>query len=148
MGNRAVIVFESMPTVGIYLHWNGGPESVLAFLEATKRRGARSPDDDATYGFARLVQTIADFMSQDGDYELSIGVGPLALLDTDNGDNGTYWVGPDWKVIRREHNSESDRALQPSALDTFRRNGYPSQHEQYESILEAVASLTHAEGER
>lgn len=37
MGNRAVISFdENDNATGVYLHWNGGPESVLAFLAAAK----------------------------------------------------------------------------------------------------------------
>jgi len=106
VGNRAVIILESMPSVGVYVHWNGGPESVLAFLEATRRRGSRSPAGDATYAFARLVQTIADYFER-GDGEgrglLSVGAGPVELLDTDNGDNGTYVIGDDWEISRREH---------------------------------------------
>ena len=38
MGNRAVITFSGSRStgVGIYLHWNGGLESVLAFLDAVR----------------------------------------------------------------------------------------------------------------
>jgi hypothetical protein len=40
MGNRAVISFsEAKTATGIYLHWNGGPESILAFLDAAKKLG-------------------------------------------------------------------------------------------------------------
>ena len=101
MGNRAVIAFESMPSIGIYVHWNGGEESVLAFLEATKRRGARA--GDTTYGFARLTQTIGDYFCRGKETELlSVGVGPMDRLDTE-GDNGTYWIGDDFDIVRREH---------------------------------------------
>ena len=99
MGNRAVIALESMPEIGIYVHWNGEIESVQAFIEATKRRGARNPGGDSTYALARLVQTIADHF---GDTGCSVGVGPMDQLDCDNYDNGVYWVGDDWKIIRRE----------------------------------------------
>lgn len=107
MGNRAVFVLESMPTVGIYVHWNGGPESVLAFIEATKQRKARSPGSDPTYCFARLVQTTADYFNRGTimtNAELtSVGVGPLDQLDTDNGDNGVYWIADDWSISKRQH---------------------------------------------
>jgi len=45
MGNRAVITASELQTVGvgIYLHWNGGPESVLAFLDVARERGFRDP---------------------------------------------------------------------------------------------------------
>ena len=49
MGNRAVLEFKD--GTGIYLHWNGGPESVLAFLDAAKEgvkaNRARVDEDDA-----------------------------------------------------------------------------------------------------
>ena len=98
MGNRAVITFESMPEVGIYLHWNGGPESVLAFIEITRQRGARAPKGDSHYAFARLTQTIAEFFSTTGDYVCSVGVGPTSQLDVDNGDNGQYVIANDWTI--------------------------------------------------
>ena len=45
MGNRAVVIFDDDPNVGsslgVYLHWNGGPESVLAFMQATQERCSR-----------------------------------------------------------------------------------------------------------
>lgn len=111
MGNRAVIALESMPTVGIYVHWNGGEESVEAFLEEAKRRKLRSPESDPTYAFGRLVQLIGDFFSQgeEPSYETSLGVGPLDMLDADNGDNGTYWIADDWTIARREHASPYSR---------------------------------------
>ncbi len=36
MGNRAYVVFESGKerSPAVYLHWNGGPESIYAFLHA------------------------------------------------------------------------------------------------------------------
>ena len=52
MGNRAVITAslsndpQTSNDIGIYLHWNGGRDSVEAFLEYCKRRGFRPPDQD------------------------------------------------------------------------------------------------------
>ena len=91
MGNRAVIAFQEEnwntvqpDSVGIYLHWNGGPDSVTAFLDAAKQLGVR-PDD---YGVARLCQIIGNWFGG----TLSLGIGKCRTLDTDNGDNGTYVV--------------------------------------------------------
>ena len=92
MGNRAVIAFQeerltmiASDTVGIYLHWNGGPESVTAFLDAAKELGVRSENE---YGAARLCQIIGNWFGG----TLSIGIGTCRTMDTDNGDNGTYVV--------------------------------------------------------
>ena len=107
MGNRAVIAFQeerltmiASDTVGIYLHWNGGPESVEAFLTAAKELGVR-PDD---YGIARLCQIIGNWFGG----TLSIGIGTCRTMDTDNGDNGTYVVdlkNHGWKIARHIHGS-------------------------------------------
>ena len=40
MGNRAVVTNKNQD-IGIYLHWNGGPESVCAFLTYAKALGVR-----------------------------------------------------------------------------------------------------------
>lgn len=93
MGNRAVIA-ENMNGTGIYLHWNGGRDSVEAFLKYCELRGFRSGD----YGLARLAQVIGNFFGGG----LSVGIGPVKELDTDNGDNGTYII-KDWKIVDRKY---------------------------------------------
>ena len=66
MGNRAVITWEKKEdpkqshSLGIYLHWNGGIESVSAFLKYCELKGYRAPDSDC-YGYARICQVIGNF---------------------------------------------------------------------------------------
>ncbi len=96
MGNRAVITTEDH-RVGTYIHWNGGRDSVEAFLEYCRLHGYRKPEDD-DYGWARLCQVICNFIGADG---CSVGIDTFDRLDTDNGDNGTYVI-KDWKIISRE----------------------------------------------
>ncbi len=90
MGNRAVITFDKQ--VGIYLHWNGGRDSVEAFLKYCELKQHR-PDD---YGIARLAQVIGNFFGG----TTSVGVGKYSNLDCDNCDNGVYVV-KDWKIVDR-----------------------------------------------
>lgn len=98
MGNRAVIT-DKEKKFGIYVHWNGGRDSIEGFLEAARRLKYRTPEEDPTYAFARLTGIICAFFGLDDS--LGVGVGPLDELDTDNGDNGVYVVGDDWKVVGR-----------------------------------------------
>lgn len=102
MGNRAVISFKykNVPkefSPSIYLHWNGGRDSIEAFLLAHKMCEHRYGD----YGIARLIQLISNYFAGG----LSIGVSTYNNLDTDNYDNGVYWICPDtFKIIDREFN--------------------------------------------
>ena len=96
MGNRAVITTEA-EEIGVYLHWNGGRDSVEAFLAVCEQMGHRCPEDDG-YGWARLCQVIANYIG--GTY--SIGIDKIENLDCDNGDNGMYII-KDWKIIGRKH---------------------------------------------
>ena len=100
MGNRCVITtkenFENNG-VGIYLHWNGGRDSVEGFLKYCKMKGYREPTTDC-YGWAYLVTTIGNFFG-DG---LSIGVDTVNNLDCDNGDNGVYIIDG-WKIVDRKY---------------------------------------------
>ena len=100
MGNRAVITteesFESQKGIGIYLHWNGGRDSVRGFLEYCKLRSFRRPESD-DYGWARLAQVIGNFMGADG---CSVGIDDIRCLDQDNGDNGVYLI-KDWEIVGR-----------------------------------------------
>lgn len=101
MGNRAVIItkenFENNG-IGIYVHWNGGRDSIEGFLKYCEIRGFRAPDVDC-YGWARLAQVIANFMGDDG---LSVGIDTVNHLDCDNGDNGTYII-KGWEIVDREY---------------------------------------------
>lgn len=86
MGNRAVLTFDKKPTsnsLGLYLHWNGGPESVLAFVTAADRLGVR----DGDYGLARIAQIVGNYFGG----TLSLGIGKLKTLDC-TGDNGVYKI--------------------------------------------------------
>lgn len=101
MGNRAVITASDSKTngVGIYVHWNGGLESVLAFLDVARERGYRDPSSDESYGMARLCGLMHEFFGvKESD---SLGFGQLTNLDCDNGDNGVYVIGKDWTVVDR-----------------------------------------------
>lgn len=107
MGNRAVITTKENfrnNGIGIYVHWNGGRDSVEAFLKYCELKGYGSPEKDRC-GFARLTQVIANFF---GGIDTVI-VDTLYRLDRDNGDNGVYII-EDWKIVDRffMRNDEQD----------------------------------------
>lgn len=96
MGNRAVITTKE-EKIGIYLHWNGGKDSVEAFLKYCELKQHRSPDQDC-YGFARLCQVIGNFFGG----TTSIGIDVISKLDCDNDDNGMYII-EGWKIVDRKY---------------------------------------------
>ena len=110
MGNRAVITTQDK-TIGLYLHWNGGRESIDGFLAYCKIMGYRPPEEDC-YGWACLAQTCRNFFSPEG---LSVGIDLYDRLDTDNKDNGVYII-KDWKVIGREFSYGPDYQTTPEYL--------------------------------
>ena len=115
MGNRAVITnwiegetqeqFENgqNPRIGIYLHWNGGRDSVEGFLTYCKMQGYREPDYD-NYGWARLCQVIANFFGGD----TGIGIDMTEHLDCNNYDNGTYLI-EGWNIVGRYYHEGSEQ---------------------------------------
>ena len=113
MGNRAVILSASDMLasgeinpwqIGVYLHWNGGRDSVEGFLEYCRLRDFRPPEVDG-YGWARLCQVVGNFFGGDG---LSVSIGYACQLDLDNGDNGVYIIS-DWKIVGRKYEHEEQR---------------------------------------
>lgn len=96
MGNRAVIT-TSKKDLGLYLHWNGGRDSIEAFLKYCELQGFRTPEE-SSYGWARLSQVIGNFFGG----TLSLGIDKYYKLDTNNGDNGVYII-KDWQIIGREY---------------------------------------------
>ena len=102
MGNRAVISItdsNEIPTANkestpsIYLHWNGGADTIEPLLEVAKEYGLRGDD----YGIARLTQMMGNVFGG----ILSIGVENVDKLDTDNGDNGTYVIDQKFNIVDR-----------------------------------------------
>lgn len=93
MGNRAVICTKAKD-IGIYLHWNGGRDSVEAFLKYCKIHDFIPPEVDC-YGWTRLCQVIANFMGG------SVGIQKYQNLDLDNGDNGVYII-ENWEIVGRD----------------------------------------------
>lgn len=112
MGNRAVIVSHDTTKrnqnkkIGIYLHWCGSEESVKRFLEEAKNRGIRGVDSDPKYCWARLCQVIGDEFSEEGNNELSLGVGIVNYLDRKNYDNGVYYIDNDFNITKHTDGSE------------------------------------------
>ena len=99
MGNRAIIqTKESYENegIGIYLHWNGGRDSVEGFLKYCELKGYRAPDYD-DYGWARLCQVIGNFFG--GGY--SIGIDNFTKNAGEYQDNGTYII-EGWKIVDRK----------------------------------------------
>lgn len=92
MGNRAILKAKGNDNKGVYLHWNGGRDSIEAFLKYCELRGF--PGFEDSYGMARFVQVVSNFFGADG---LSIGI-------TDHvesaGDNGVYVI-EGWKIVDR-----------------------------------------------
>ena len=95
MGNRAVITTKEKK-LGVYLHWNGGRDSVEGFLKYCKDKGHRPPEKDC-YGWARLCQVIGNFFGG----TCSVGIDILDNLDRNNGDNGVYII-ENWEIVGRE----------------------------------------------
>jgi hypothetical protein len=100
MGNRAVITFAPYDEddVGLYVHWSGDRPSIEGFLLAAKRMDFRTPGEDPPYAMARLTQVITTFFKGG----LSVGVGVVRSLDTDNGANGVYVIGSGWEIVERK----------------------------------------------
>ena len=96
MGNSAIIKTAN-GHIGMYLHWNGGRDSVEAFLKYCDLRGFRSPEVDG-YGWARLAQVVGNYFGGG----LSVGIVELSGVGDGAGcDNGTYIIH-NWKIIGRE----------------------------------------------
>ena len=93
MGNRAMIMSEGK-NYGVYLHWNGGNDSVSAFLEYCEMRNFRGFDDG--YGMARFTQVVSNYFGADG---LSIGIEECTNKENNGFDNGIYIV-KDWEIVK------------------------------------------------
>ena len=157
MGNRATVIFtnkdETSISPAIYLHWNGGPESIYPFLDELDRREVRA---DQNYEAARFVAIVSEFFDQDYYSGLSLGIQngpeeiiPSALKAFDPGDNGIFVVCRETKP-RRVRRFESDYVagkssltdMTPDAVEEERKQAYKSEY------LSAIKSLFTKPNER
>ncbi len=97
MGNRGFIRGKDSNGCGVYLHWNGGLDSVVNFLEYCKLKGYRGFGEDDGYACARLVQVIANWFGG----ALSVGVYPNYMEDI-GCDNGSFIV-EGWDIVARKY---------------------------------------------
>ena len=90
MSNSGIIVFEDNKDLGLYLHWNGGLDSIEAFLQyckLTKKTGGFQ------CGLLSLSQVIRNW---------NINLGDIIMNPFDYGtDNGIYIVNKKWNIIDR-----------------------------------------------
>lgn len=95
MGNRAIITTRERK-IGLYLHWNGGRDTVEPLLRYCELQGYRPPSSDS-YGWARICQVVGNFFGG----TLSVGVGPYTDdAGMDPGDNGIYVI-EGWRIAER-----------------------------------------------
>ena len=89
MSNSAIIRFKDNYFCEVYLHWNGGIESVVGFLKYCELKGYRDGD------FARFIQVVGNFF----------GGGNTIYLEKFNSnidtDNGIYLVH-NWKIVNKK----------------------------------------------
>lgn len=90
MGTRTVVYFESMPEVGVYLHW-GDLDAAKEIVKRTKEY-ARSPGEHPTYSFARFCEQA--IIESGSGISTGIGIGPIDVLD----DTYLVSIGDNWEV--------------------------------------------------
>ena len=98
MGNRAIITGKESH-IGVYVHWNGGRDSVEAMLETAYYRSRTGLGADAyDQGLTTLINIASNFL---GDSVTIVTIDPENLFKTDPGDNGVYVVDENWEIIDR-----------------------------------------------
>lgn len=102
MGNRAVLTIfinekpETSEALGIYVHWNGGRDSIQAFLTYCELQGYKGFNADSDENaIAKLYAVIHNFFGGESVY-----LAPTSKLDCDNFDNGVYLI-EDWEIVGR-----------------------------------------------
>ena len=137
MGNRALITLEPLTkenkVVAVYVHWNGGIESVQAIADVCKERGFRAPDSDLSYALARFIGVWHEFFGVEESTSLGVMMVDWQNVKDSWLDNGVYTIGKDWKVI--EHYTIDPDTDEKIELLT---EVPPYQMERYESIKNAM----------
>jgi hypothetical protein len=103
MGNRCNVIFHNGKgdfSPAIYLHWNGGIESILSFLDEMDRRNICGCGD-LEYQAARFVHVVCDLFDNEETSSTSIGISnipditPETIKQICPGDNGVFLIKKD-----------------------------------------------------
>lgn len=137
MGNRAVVQFKGdAEKVGVYLHWNGGPESVMAFIQTMVDRGWTRTD----YAPARMCGVVSEFFDGHGedDRGSSLGVYPIeetnGMADYDNGLFQVELKEKEYKIIQTNPSGGTPKTISLKNLDA-------DQLEMYEGIRNKLKEI-------
>lgn len=132
MGNRAYIAFEESK-VSVYVHWNGGPESVVSFVDYMNEAGVRT--GDPAYACARLAQIIGNYFGG----ILSVGIearsGSWKTLHGE--DNGAYLVGTrnhEWQIVGWSRVTDDKLA---DVIERARKHSYNAAGEMMQNLRDA-----------
>lgn len=116
MGNRAIII-GTEAELAIYLHWNGGRDSVEAFLAYAKLQ--QYPSLNSTSGVVAFTSMVSNFFGSPG---LSVDIFIASQQQSlDVGDNGVYVVDKSFDIVERKH-----------------FNGSEQQHHKLEDMLKGI----------
>ena len=108
MGNRAVINMVDSD-VAIYLHWNGGRDTVEPVLEVAKEYGLTG--DNA--GMNDLYKMFHNMLSSDMTETAYVGTIP-EYNGTASGDNGVYIIDKNFNIIDRlEFENRKEQQVYP-----------------------------------
>lgn len=98
MGNRGLITGYGSP-IGIYLHWNGGRDSIEAFLAYAKLQG-HCPRGNFVDELPALLTIIVNFFGNTG---LNVYLHPIKdITNALTLDHGTYVID-NWTIVNRYH---------------------------------------------
>lgn len=98
MGNRAILKPVDRDDIGVYLHWNGGRDSIEAFLKYCEIKNFSGFDDE--FGMASFVKIVSNF------FRTSDNVGIITCPFNWDTDNGIYVIKGFQIVDRIEYTGE------------------------------------------
>jgi hypothetical protein len=97
MGNRALVIFADgageTSGAAVYLHWNGGPDSIYPMLDYLASKAGMN--HSASYTTARFCQAAGNFFGGNMSLGLQAAPGLVSEVherasDLSHGDNGIY----------------------------------------------------------
>ena len=102
MSNSAIITTENgwkdkTNNIGVYLHWNGGRDSIEPFLTYCKLKGYISPEVGECRYWVGLMHVLTNFFNGESYLEINT-VDKLVDIGCDNG----VYIIKDWKIVGRK----------------------------------------------
>ena len=98
MSTSCIIAAKNNPSIGVYLHWDGGDmDMIKKIVNKAKEHRVRNPNSDESYGMFGIARAIAE-LDKCISWETGYGLTTFVKGKPKYYCNFIYYIDEDWNI--------------------------------------------------